>query len=96
MEERKDLEVLWTVEQVAAYFSISKRTVYQWIAGKRMIDPTKLVHIGNLVRIPRSEVERIANAKRATIEKKPKPVAPKPAPVVEAAPTAPRLATPIK
>ncbi len=82
MEEKKDLEVLWTVEQVAAYFTISKRTVYQWIAGKRVIDPAKLVYIGNLVRIPRSEVERIANQKKAEIVK----AAPKPA----------RPATPLK
>ena len=74
-EEKKDLEVLWTVEQVAAYFTISKRTVYQWIAGKRVIDPVKLVYIGNLVRIPRSEVERIANQKKkAVTDKAPIPV----------------------
>lgn len=73
--ERKDLEVLWTVEQVANYFTISKRTVYQWLANGKMFDPAKLVHIGNLVRIPRSEVERIANKKKAAIVKAP----PKPA-----------------
>lgn len=80
--ERKDLEVLWTVEQVAKYFTVSKRTVYQWIANKKMIEPTKLVYIGNLVRIPRSEVERIANAKKAVI--------------VKATPTPARPATPLK
>jgi excisionase family DNA binding protein len=71
MEEiqRKDLEVLWTVDQVAKYFTISKRTVYQWISGGKMFDPAKLVYIGNLVRIPRSEVERIANKKKAVIVK---------------------------
>ena len=76
-EKKKDLEVLWTVEKVAAYFTVSKRTVYQWIAKKKMIDPSKLVYIGNLVRIPRSEVERIANEKRAVVVKDtPKPARP--------------------
>ena len=64
---RKDLEVLWTVDQVANYFSISKRTVYQWIAAGKMLDKEKLVYVGNLVRIPRSEVERIANKKKSGI-----------------------------
>lgn len=58
--EKKDLEILWTVEQVASYFTLSKRTVYQWISAGKTIDPTKIVRIGNRVRIPRSEVERIA------------------------------------
>lgn len=66
-EERKDLEILWTVEQVASYFVISKRTVYSWIREKRMINPAKLVYIGNMVRIPRSEVERIANKKKVAL-----------------------------
>lgn len=79
MGERKDLEVLWTVEQVAEYFTVSKRTVYQWIAGKRVINPETLVYIGNLVRIPRSEVERIANAKKAAIVAE-TPKQPRPAP----------------
>lgn len=77
-EQKKDLEVLWTVEQVADYFTVSKRTVYQWIAGKRVINPDTLVYIGNLVRIPRSEVERIANAKKAAIVGDPKPRPAKP------------------
>lgn len=80
--ERKDLEVLWTVEQVAKYFTISKRTVYQWLSNEKVFDQSKLVRIGNLVRIPRSEVERIANAKKAAI--------------VKVAPTPARPATPLK
>ena len=59
-EIKKDLEVLWTPKQVAQYFTLSIRTVYQWIASGKMIDPAKIVHIGRNVRIPRSEVERIA------------------------------------
>lgn len=54
------LEVLWTVDQVAAYLQMKKVTVYRWISEKRMIDPAKIRKIGRVVRIPRSEVERIA------------------------------------
>lgn len=61
MEEiKKDLEILWTPKQVAEYFTLSIRTVYQWISGGKVLDPNKIVRIGNRVRIPRSEVERVA------------------------------------
>lgn len=106
---KKDLEVLWTVKQVAEYFSISPRTVYQWISGGQMFDPAKLVYVGPLVRIPRSEIERIANKKKDRIfkvkeEPKPKitavpvtPAAPAPVAAVPAAPVAqPIPAEPIK
>ena len=59
-EMKKDLEVLWTPKQVADYFTLSIRTVYGWMRTKTVIDPTKIVRVGNRVRIPRSEVERIA------------------------------------
>lgn len=102
--EKKDLQILWTIEQVANYFHISKRTIYQWISKGTMIDPAKLVYVGSLVRIPRSEVERIANKKREKIvrvpkpkvAKVPKPVAAAPIAVAEPAKAAPVLATPIK
>ena len=89
--QNKDLEILWTIEQVAAYFTLSKRTVYQWIAQKRVIRPENIVRIGNRVRIPRSEVARIANEKKGELIKKtpPKEVAP------VATPAAPVAATPI-
>lgn len=88
MEEvKKDLEVLWTVEQVANYFHVKKHTVYQWISKGVRLDPNKIVHVGTLVRIPRSEVERIANQKKAKITG---------APTTPAAPAAPVIAKPIK
>ena len=59
-EKHKTLEVLWTVRQVAAYLGMGTGTIYQWISDKKRIDPTKIVRIGNRVRIPRSEVERLA------------------------------------
>jgi excisionase family DNA binding protein len=80
--ERKNLEVLWTVEQVATYFSIRKSTVYQWISDGKMIDPAKLVYVGKLVRIPRSEVERIASMKKTRIAKVPTPAKAVPAKAV--------------
>lgn len=59
-EVKKELEVLWTVPQVAKYLGLSKVTVYRWLAEKKMFDPEKIVRFANRVRIPRSEVERIA------------------------------------
>lgn len=58
--ERQDLEVMWTPRQVANYFQVSMVTVYRWINQGKMFDPTKIVRLSNFVRIPRSEVERLA------------------------------------
>lgn len=63
-EERKDLEVLWTPKQVATYLVVSKQTVYNWIRTGKMINPAKVVRFTNRVRIPRSEVEKIAGKTR--------------------------------
>lgn len=67
-EERKDLEVLWTPQQVAKYLTVSPVTVYNWIRTGKMIDPAKVVRFTNRVRIPRSEVERIAGITRTKLE----------------------------
>lgn len=67
-EIKKELEVLWTPVQVARYLGVSKVTVYRWISEKRMLDPTKLIRFSNRVRIPRSEVERIAGSIREKIK----------------------------
>lgn len=67
--EQKDLEALWTVNQTAQYLSISPVTVYRWISQKRVIDSTKLIRFTNRVRIPRSEVVRIAGVIRSKLEK---------------------------
>lgn len=61
MEESKDsLEPLWTPAQVATYLQVSRKTVYYWLQNKKTIDPAVVKRFGNNVRIPRSEVERIA------------------------------------
>lgn len=69
-EPRKELEILWTPQQVAKYLSLHPVTVYRWISEKRMLDPTKIVHFSNRVRIPRSEVERIAGIIKSKLENK--------------------------
>jgi excisionase family DNA binding protein len=67
-EERKDLEVLWTVQQVAKYLTVSTKTVYGWIRTGKIIDQNKIVRFTNRVRIPRSEVERIARGTKTKLE----------------------------
>ncbi len=61
-EEKKQLEVLWTIQQVAKYLGLNPVTIYRWVAEKRIIDPTKVIRFSKRVRIPRSEVERIAGS----------------------------------
>jgi len=67
-EERKELEVLWTPRQVAKYLGLNTTTVYRWIAEGKILDPQKIVRFSNRVRIPRSEVERIAGLTKAKLE----------------------------
>jgi len=67
-EENKTLEVLWSVKQVATYLGFNTGTIYQWISEKRMLDPTKIIHLGSRVRIPRSEVERLAGIVKGKLE----------------------------
>lgn len=66
--EKKNLEVLWTVQQTAKYLNLKPITVYRWLAEGRTLDPTKIVRFSNRVRIPRSEVERIAGITRKKLE----------------------------
>lgn len=65
---KKDLEVLWTVTQVAQYLLVHRVTVYKWLSAGRIIDPAKVIRIGNKVRIPRSEVERIAGSIKSNLQ----------------------------
>ncbi len=62
-ENKKELEILWTVPQVAKYLSVSPITVYRWLAEKKVFDPEKIIRFTNRVRIPQSEVERVAGNK---------------------------------
>ena len=65
---QKDLEALWTVNQTAQYLSVSPVTVYRWIKRNEVIDSSKVVRFSNRVRIPRSEVIRIAGVVRSKLE----------------------------
>ena len=67
-EEIKELEVLWTPKQVAKYLGLNPVTVYSWLAEKRVLDPTKIIRFSKRVRIPRSEVERIAGITKTKIQ----------------------------
>lgn len=64
----KELEVLWTVNQTAQYLSVSPVTVYKWISTGKVFDQTKLVRFSNRVRIPRSEVLRVAGVVKSKLE----------------------------
>ena len=66
--DKKDLEVLWTPLQTAKYLNLNPVTVYRWLSEKRMLNPDKIVRFSNRVRIPRSEVERIAGITRAKLK----------------------------
>ena len=70
-EIKKELEVLWTPPQVAKYLGLNPVTIYRWIAEKRMFDPEKIVRFSNRVRIPRSEVERLAGNIKSELKTKP-------------------------
>jgi len=66
-EPKKELEILWTPQNVAKYLGLNPVTVYRWISEKRTLDPTKIVRFSNRVRIPRSEVERLAGLIRVKL-----------------------------
>lgn len=67
-ETGKELEVLWTPQQVAQYLSVSNVTVYRWLADGKVFDTTKVIRFARRVRIPRSEVERIAGSIKKDLE----------------------------
>ena len=62
-ETKKELEKLWTISQVVKYLSVNPITVYRWLREKKVFDPEKIVRFANRVRIPQSEVERVAGNK---------------------------------
>ena len=65
---KKELEVLWTPKQVAKYLGLNPVTVYRWLSEKRTFNPEKIIRFANRVRIPRSEVERLAGSIKKTLE----------------------------
>lgn len=65
---RKELEILWTPQQVAKYLNMNQVTIYRWLMEGRVLDPTKIIRFSNRVRIPRSEVERIAGVFKKNLQ----------------------------
>ena len=59
-ETKQKLEVLWSIAQVATYFHVCAETVHRWARSGKM----RSVKTGGRVRIPRSEVERMAGETR--------------------------------
>lgn len=68
--ERKDMEVLWTIRQVATHLTIHPNTVYRWIKEGIILDPLAIVRFGTRVRIKRSEVQRISEGMRSQLDEK--------------------------
>lgn len=68
-EEKKELEILWSPNQLAKYLTMSPGTIYRWLSQGKVIDPAKVVRVGKTVRIPRSEVERIAGSIKGGLQK---------------------------
>lgn len=63
----KRLESIWTPEQCAEYFNVTRVCIYRWIREGRVFNPESIIRISNKIRIPRSEVERVAGVKRDEI-----------------------------
>ena len=63
-ETGKRIEVLWTPQQVADFLNMNVKSVYRWIKAKKVIDPAKVIRFSGQIRIPRSEIERIAGVTR--------------------------------
>lgn len=66
-EENQRLEVLWTVAQAARYLSVNKFTIYRWIKEEKI----RKIKFSNRVRIPRSEIEKLAGIVRDKIANQP-------------------------
>lgn len=65
---KKELEVLWSVAQVAKYLGVHPVTIYRWLSEGRVLNKEKVLRIGSRVRIPRSEVVRIAGVIKSGLE----------------------------
>lgn len=66
MEERKELSPsLWTVNQAAKYLLVAPLTVYRWIAAEKI--RAIRFGFGRSIRIPRTEIERIAGETRSKL-----------------------------
>lgn len=65
----KKLELLWDPKQVASYFGVTKTTVWRWVRKGQVFDPSAIIRLPHgQIRIPRSEVERVAGVKKEEIK----------------------------
>ena len=48
---------MFTIQEVADIFHVTRKTVYNWINAGRM----KVIRVGGILRVQKSEVERIKN-----------------------------------
>lgn len=60
MSEYQKGEVLWKVKQAAEYLMLHPKTVYRKILAGELFNPMRVIRIGDTIRIPRSEVFRVA------------------------------------
>ena len=64
--DMRPIEPMWSPQRIAAYMSVDVQTVRRWIwAGK-----ISSVKIGNVRRVPQSEVHRLVNEARGKFEEK--------------------------
>jgi len=66
--QRPELEILMTTRTVAKYLLVSQESVRRWIRTGKVIDPAKVSRVANRIRIPRSEVVRIAGTIKTQLE----------------------------
>lgn len=64
VEKRKSIDKMYTVSDVAVFFSLKENTIYRWIRLKKI----EVIRIGNNVRIPHAEVMRIVTEKQEMLK----------------------------
>lgn len=66
--EKRDLERLYPLPWVAQYLGFSRKTLYGWVKEGKVFKPERIVRVGRSIRIPRSEVERVAGSIRDNLK----------------------------
>ena len=64
--DMKPIEPMWSAARIATYMSVDVQTVYRWMWNGRI----KSVKVGNVRRVPQSEVQRLVNESRGKLEEK--------------------------
>lgn len=66
-EQKINPEPLWTIEQVAAYLSIARITVYRMIKRGEL----NVIRMGKRLRIPEGEIKRLSGQIQETLKSQP-------------------------